>query len=58
MGRGGRRRAAAARDAVDADDRAGVRRVDELAAADVDPDVAEAVEEDEVARLRRRAEIG
>ena len=30
----------------------GVRRVDELAAADVDADVAEAVEEDEVARLR------
>ena len=28
----------------------GVRRVHELAAADVDPDVAEAAEEDEVAR--------
>src|SRR4051812_6282101 len=51
--------AAEAGDAVDPDDRPGVRRVDEPAAADVDPDVAEAVEEDEVAgrwrgdRLRR-----
>ena len=43
--------AAEAGHAVDADDGAGVRRVDELAAADVDPDVPEAVEEDEVAGL-------
>ena len=40
-----------AAEAVDPDDRAGVRRVDEAPAADVDPDVAEAVEEDEVAGL-------
>ncbi len=38
-------------EARDLDDVAGVRRVDELAAADVDADVAEAVEEDEVAWL-------
>ena len=37
----------------DLDDGAGVRGVGELAAADVDPDVAEAVEEDEVTRLER-----
>ena len=37
--------------ARDLDDVAGVRRVDELPAADVDPDVAQPVEEDEVARL-------
>ena len=38
-------------EAVDPDDGAGVRRVDELSVADVDPDVAEPVEEDEVAGL-------
>ena len=37
------------------DARAGVRGVDEAAAADVQADVAEAVEEDEVARPERRA---
>src|SRR6266513_1455995 len=40
-----------ARDAGDLDDVAGVRRVDEGVAADVDADVAEPVEEDQVARL-------
>ena len=35
----------------DRDARPGVRRVDEPAAADVEPDVAEPVEEDEVAGL-------
>ena len=39
-------------DRGDLDDVAGVRRVDEAPAADVDPDVAEPVEEDEVARLK------
>ena len=37
---------------------AGVRGVDEPASADVDPDVAEAVEEDEVAGCRRRDRLG
>ena len=46
------------REARDLDDVACVRRVDELAAADVDPDVAEAVEEDEVARLELVARDG
>ena len=60
------RRAASSRDPAGADvrvgvpageradlhDVAGVRRVDELSAADVDPDVAEPVEEDEVAGLQ------
>ena len=41
-------------EARDLDDVARVRRVDELAAADVDADVAEPVEEDEVARLELR----
>ena len=45
------RRSTSPRQAVDADDGAGVRRVDELVVADVDPDVAEAGEEDEVAGL-------
>ena len=43
-------RARSAREARDPHDVAGVRRVHELAAADVDPDVAETAEEDEVAR--------
>ena len=38
--------------AVDPDDRPAMGRVDEAAAADVDPDVAEAVEEDEVTGSR------
>src|SRR5262245_8711859 len=38
-------------DARDLDDVSGMRRMDELAAADVDPDVPEPVEENEVARL-------
>ena len=42
--------APALREARDPDDVARVRRVHELAAADADPDVAEAAEEDEVAR--------
>src|SRR5207302_7412549 len=46
--------AAVTGEAVDANDGAGVWRVDELAAADVDAHVAEAVEEDEVARLHLR----
>src|SRR5512146_2696697 len=40
---------------VDRDARARVRRVDEPASTDVDPDVAEPVEEDEVARAQARA---
>ena len=40
--------------AVDRHDRPGVRRVDELVVADVDPDVAEPGEEDEVSRLELR----
>ena len=54
-GCGGRRRTwprTSLVEAGDLHDVAGVRRVDELAAADVDADVAEAVEEDEVARLQ------
>ncbi len=43
-------RAAGSDEVRDPHDVAGVRRVDELAVADVDPDVAEAAEEDEVAR--------
>src|SRR5579884_3304653 len=45
-------------EAGDLDDVAGLRRVDELAAADVDADVAEAVEEDEVAGLELVARDG
>ena len=41
-------------EAVDRHDGPGVRRVDELVVADVDPDVAEAGEEDEVAGLELR----
>ncbi len=44
------RRVPAVVQAGDLDHVARVRRVDELAAADVDPDVPEDVEEDEVAR--------
>src|SRR5579862_9092784 len=40
---------------LDAHPRAGVRRVDEATVADVDPDVADSVEEDEVAGAERRA---
>ena len=40
-----------AAEAVDPDDGAGVRRVDEVSTAHIDPDVAEPVEEDEVAGL-------
>ena len=46
------RRVPALVEARDLDDVAGVRGVHELAAADVDADVAEPVEEDEVARLQ------
>ena len=56
--RGGERRRSCrstSRERIDRDAGAGVRRVDEQAAADVEPDVAEAVEEDEVARAERRA---
>ena len=42
----------------DLHDVAGVRRVDQLVPADVDPDVAEAVEEDEVAGLQELAVTG
>src|SRR3954454_22939467 len=42
-------RAVRAGQAADLDDRAGVRRVDEAAAAEVDADVASAIEEHEVA---------
>src|SRR5215813_6434729 len=42
-----------AAEAVDAHAAAGVRRVDETAAPDVDADVADAVEEDKVAGLER-----
>ena len=48
------RRRVPAGEARDLDHVAGVRCVDEAAAADVDPDVAEPVEEDEVAGLRAR----
>src|SRR5262249_12066649 len=55
------RRRVPARDARDLDHVTGVRRVDEAAAADVDPDMAEPVEEDEVAWLeaaqRNRAAV-
>src|SRR5439155_25342126 len=47
----GERRRVPAAEAGDLDDVSGMRRVDELAAADVDPDVARAGEEDEVAGL-------
>src|SRR5712691_3504579 len=47
----GERAGVPAREAGDLDHVAGVWRVDELAAADVDPDVARAGEEDQVARL-------
>ena len=52
------RRVPAFVEARDLDDVAGVRRVHELAAADVDADVAEPVEEDEVARLQLVPETG
>ena len=42
-----------AADRLDRDARAGVRRVDEPPPADVEADVAEAVEEDKVARAQR-----
>src|SRR5205085_8572733 len=45
------RRGVPAGDRRDLDDVAGVRRVDEAVAADVDADMAEPVEEDEVAGL-------
>src|SRR5262249_44467849 len=45
-------------EAVDADDGARVRRVDELVAADVDAHMVEVVEEDEVARLELIARHG
>src|SRR5262249_49798341 len=51
-------RVPAVRAAPGPDDVAGVRGVDELPAADVDPDVPEAVEEDEVAGLQLVARHG